>query len=198
MKGRGSRLRPAAVLAAHIGTPTAPVAGDLVVDLSRDACTVTREGVEEIVLLNKLEQCLHLQKCAQGFVASYGHFIVILLCRGQGVASSLVAQGIAPLCPGNLSHLCTSSRSPRAWVSYRGCPGKGSARHPSRMTVRRASRRSGRGLLAYFQLVITQAARLGDHLWPGHRADYAPRWVHRGCQFQDQWEITNGGSWPPT
>jgi hypothetical protein len=44
----------------------------LVVDLSRDACTVTYEGVKEIVLLRDFEQCLHLQECAHRFVASYG------------------------------------------------------------------------------------------------------------------------------
>ncbi len=68
---------------------------------------------------------------------------------------ALVARGIPLLVLAISITFATQVACPGHGSVIEVAPEKGSARHPSRMTVRRASRRSGRGLLAYFQLVIT-------------------------------------------
>ena len=118
MKGRGSRLRPAAGFArsAPHRHPHGSPPGEVVVDLSRDACTVTREGVEEIVFAGRflamfLSARIRTQvRCQLWAIHSWRH-----CCAGEQQVASF----------------------PLALVA-----------------------RSGRGLLAYFQLVITQASRL--------------------------------------
>ena len=54
MKGRGSRLRAAAGFARSppIGTRAAPPLGGVVVDLSRDTCTVTRKVSRKLISLD--------------------------------------------------------------------------------------------------------------------------------------------------